>query len=168
MSNRYKHIEKFSLALQAFLGEEFLYICKLRFYVPGEMAEWSKAHAWKVCIRQKRIMGSNPILSAINNFSPRSLDKKSEREKICKPCIMAINRNLISKVMIGIGFTVVVIFFGLGIALITLPVYIDPFNALPRNMELVLSLFFIAYGLFRFAKLIQQIKEQKRKENYDE
>lgn len=28
------------------------------------MAEWSKAHAWKVCIPQKGIMGSNPILSA--------------------------------------------------------------------------------------------------------
>ena len=31
-----------------------------------EMAEWSKAHAWKVCIRQ-RIEGSNPSLSA-NNY----------------------------------------------------------------------------------------------------
>jgi hypothetical protein len=30
----------------------------------GEMVEWSKAHAWKVCIR-KRIEGSNPSLSAI-------------------------------------------------------------------------------------------------------
>ncbi len=30
-----------------------------------EVAEWSKAHAWKVCIRQKRIEGSNPFLSAI-------------------------------------------------------------------------------------------------------
>jgi hypothetical protein len=29
------------------------------------VAEWSKAHAWKVCIRQKRIEGSNPFLSAI-------------------------------------------------------------------------------------------------------
>ena len=29
----------------------------------GEMAEWSMAHAWKVCIRQ-RIEGSNPFLSA--------------------------------------------------------------------------------------------------------
>ena len=28
------------------------------------MAEWPKAHAWKVCIRQ-RIEGSNPSLSAI-------------------------------------------------------------------------------------------------------
>ena len=33
----------------------------------GEMAEWSKAHAWKVCNRQKRFMGSNPILSAPKN-----------------------------------------------------------------------------------------------------
>ncbi len=38
-----------------------------------EVAEWSKAHAWKVCIRQKRIEGSNPFLSA-NTFV---------REKIC-------------------------------------------------------------------------------------
>lgn len=30
----------------------------------GEMAERSKAHAWKVCNRHKRFMGSNPILSA--------------------------------------------------------------------------------------------------------
>jgi hypothetical protein len=31
----------------------------------GEVAEWLKAHAWKVCIRQNRIGGSNPPLSAI-------------------------------------------------------------------------------------------------------
>ena len=30
----------------------------------GEVAEWSKAHAWKVCKLQKGFMGSNPILSA--------------------------------------------------------------------------------------------------------
>ncbi len=40
-------------------------ILHLHYEYFGEMAEWSKAHAWKVCIRQKRIMGSNPILSAI-------------------------------------------------------------------------------------------------------
>lgn len=39
----------------------------------GEVAEWFKAHAWKVCVRQKRIGGSNPFLSAFlqtskNNF----------------------------------------------------------------------------------------------------
>lgn len=30
----------------------------------GEMAEWSKARAWRARKRQKRFMGSNPILSA--------------------------------------------------------------------------------------------------------
>lgn len=32
----------------------------------GQVAEWLKAHAWKACIRQKRIGGSNPPLSAKN------------------------------------------------------------------------------------------------------
>ena len=36
----------------------------------GEVAEWSKAHAWKVCIRQ-RIEGSNPSLTAIIIAYPR-------------------------------------------------------------------------------------------------
>ena len=30
-----------------------------------EVAEWSKAHAWKVCMLQKGIEGSNPFLSAV-------------------------------------------------------------------------------------------------------
>ncbi len=30
----------------------------------GAVAEWSKAHAWKVCIGQKPIVGSNPTRSA--------------------------------------------------------------------------------------------------------
>ena len=30
----------------------------------GEVAEWSKAHAWKACIPLKGIEGSNPSLSA--------------------------------------------------------------------------------------------------------
>ena len=34
------------------------------FFEFGEMAEWSKAHAWRACMRQKRIKGSNPFLSA--------------------------------------------------------------------------------------------------------
>ena len=29
------------------------------------MSEWSKEHAWKVCIPQKGIKGSNPFSSAI-------------------------------------------------------------------------------------------------------
>ena len=31
--------------------------------VRGQVAERLKAHAWKACIRQKRIAGSNPALS---------------------------------------------------------------------------------------------------------
>lgn len=31
------------------------------------MAEWSKAHDWKSCVRLKRTEGSNPSLSAIYN-----------------------------------------------------------------------------------------------------
>ena len=30
----------------------------------GQVAEWLKAHAWRACIRLKRIEGSNPSLSA--------------------------------------------------------------------------------------------------------
>ncbi len=38
----------------------------------GELAEWLKALAWKACIPQKGIKGSNPLLSA-NDFYMRSL-----------------------------------------------------------------------------------------------
>ena len=34
----------------------------------GEMLEWLKRHAWKACIRQKCIAGSNPALSAVFNM----------------------------------------------------------------------------------------------------
>jgi hypothetical protein len=34
----------------------------------GAVAEWSKALAWKVSIRQKRIEGSNPSRSATSPF----------------------------------------------------------------------------------------------------
>ena len=34
--------------------------------INGELAERLKAHAWKACILQKGIEGSNPSLSAIN------------------------------------------------------------------------------------------------------
>jgi hypothetical protein len=47
----------------------------------GEMAEWSKAHDWKSCIR-KRIEGSNPSLSA--NTQDRRSPAKSEKPASCK------------------------------------------------------------------------------------
>jgi hypothetical protein len=34
-------------------------------FKPGEMSEWFKEHAWKVCIPPKGIQGSNPCLSAV-------------------------------------------------------------------------------------------------------
>ncbi len=37
----------------------------------GEMLEWLKRHAWKACIRQKRIRGSNPRLSAEKQIRER-------------------------------------------------------------------------------------------------
>ncbi len=50
----------------------------------GVVLEWLKRHAWKACIRQKRIGGSNPPHSAINaenqqiakqtpNFTPKNV-----------------------------------------------------------------------------------------------
>ncbi|VXC38190.1 hypothetical protein SPHINGO8AM_130024 [Sphingomonas sp. 8AM] len=38
------------------------------FQACGAVAEWSKALAWKVSIRQKRIEGSNPSRSAKNRL----------------------------------------------------------------------------------------------------
>ncbi len=38
----------------------------------GEMLEWLKRHAWKACIRQKCIRGSNPRLSAEMKREKRS------------------------------------------------------------------------------------------------
>ena len=35
----------------------------------GEVLEWLKRHAWKVCKRQKRFAGSNPALSAVYSMS---------------------------------------------------------------------------------------------------
>ena len=43
------------------------------------MLEWLKRHAWKACIRQKRIRGSNPRLSAKQiEAKPSSLECKRQ------------------------------------------------------------------------------------------
>ena len=34
----------------------------------GRVLEWLKRHAWKACIRHKRIEGSNPSLSVGNHL----------------------------------------------------------------------------------------------------
>ncbi len=121
------------------------------------MAEWSKAHAWKVCMRQKRIMGSNPILSAIF-FSPFRFYNEGQK---CNNKTMDWDRNLFSKIMTGFGFVMVAIFLGIGIALMFFPVFYLP----DKNMRLIFGFFFIAYGLFRLARIYQQIKKQKKEFN---
>lgn len=46
-------------------NEIFFVICtRFQKSPSGEMLEWLKRHAWKACIRQKCIAGSNPALSA--------------------------------------------------------------------------------------------------------
>jgi hypothetical protein len=47
----------------------------------GEVSEWLKEHAWKVCIPQKGIEGSNPSLSAFFIINPSDLFKFHKRIK---------------------------------------------------------------------------------------
>ncbi len=43
------------------------------------MLEWLKRHAWKACIRQKRIRGSNPRLSAELKNEARSKNNNNNQ-----------------------------------------------------------------------------------------
>ena len=45
----------------------------------GEMLEWLKRHAWKACIRQKCIRGSNPCLSAEIECETRSKNNNNNQ-----------------------------------------------------------------------------------------
>jgi hypothetical protein len=47
---------------------EFSYLAasKIKGSSMGEVSEWLKEHAWKACVPQKGIVGSNPTLSAKN------------------------------------------------------------------------------------------------------
>ena len=56
------------------------------------MAEWSKAHAWKVCIRQKRIVGSNPTRSA-NDPQHKSLASETCGKPAEQGGLRWLNRN---------------------------------------------------------------------------
>ena len=50
-----------------------------RFRQCGAVAEWSKALAWKVSIRQKRIVGSNPTRSATGFPTESFADMRCEK-----------------------------------------------------------------------------------------
>ena len=47
------------------LSQRFCRVCEVEIG-HGEMSEWFKEHAWKVCVLQKGTAGSNPALSANN------------------------------------------------------------------------------------------------------
>ena len=48
----------------------------------GDVAEWSKALAWKVSIRQKRIEGSNPSVSATTFLNIKHADAVREIARV--------------------------------------------------------------------------------------
>ena len=59
------------------------------------MAEWSKAHAWRACSRQKWLAGSNPALSAkeisaLTGFDGGGFLFMASANPVCK---LAINKN---------------------------------------------------------------------------
>ena len=58
----------------------------------------------------------------------------------------------------------VAVFLGIGITLAFFPVY----SYMPKEIRVIFGFFFMAYGFFRLARLIQQIREQKREEYYNE
>jgi hypothetical protein len=54
----------------------------------GAVAEWSKALAWKVSIRQNRIEGSNPSRSAIMPAQPATAIDSWHRNAIGPPLVL--------------------------------------------------------------------------------
>ena len=58
-----------SLSLRNLLFYRELIELQSTISIIGEMSEWSKEHAWKVCILQNGIKGSNPFLSATNKVN---------------------------------------------------------------------------------------------------
>jgi hypothetical protein len=74
---------------------------------------------------------------------------------------MARDNYLFAKIMIWFGFFMVAVFVGLGIMMIFLPA-VYPY--LPSDMRKIIGIFFLAYGIFRLARITTQIRQLKRKE----
>jgi hypothetical protein len=112
----------------------------------GEMAEWSKAHAWKVCNRQKRFMGSNPILSAAFGFI------KNEPIKQFNLFMMGGKWNLNPLDIFGIFMVVIYIVAGLYI------IFGRTFYYVPSEIRTIFGIFLILYGIFRGARIYINLK----------
>ncbi len=136
-------IEKDNLSL-SFHFRKFNYFCG-----HGEMAEWSKAHAWKVCNRQKRFMGSNPILSAFFLFFKRiSFTFPKYR--------MSGKFNF--DFMVIFSLIMVLLYIGIGIYLLVA----KSFAYIPMQYRSVFAGFFILYGIFRFVRIYPKLTNKKR------
>ena len=118
----------------------------------GEMAEWSKAHAWKVCNRQKRFMGSNPILSAIFSYFNRLFYSF---------CGSQMSRKFNFDFMIFFSLLMVILYIGIGIYLLASPL----FAHIPMHIKSIFAIFFILYGIFRFVRIYPKLFKKNNHEN---
>jgi hypothetical protein len=136
-----------------FFFTKFIYICS-----PGEMAEWSKAHAWKVCNRQKRFMGSNPILSAIFLFFNHLFFTFD---------FFRMPKKIPFNFMMIFDFFMILVYVGLGFYFI----FYRNFNArfgIPKEysgLNIFFGIFLIIYGVFRFVRVYPKISNKKNHEN---
>ena len=153
---------QFELSIKnAFDGQEILkdnfsliyYVKKIIYFCsPGEMAEWSKAHAWKVCNRQKRFMGSNPILSATFSCFNRLF--------YCFCCSQMSGKFNFS-FMNFFSLLMVILYIGVGIYLFTSPL----FAHIPMHIKSIFAVFFILYGIFRFVRIYPKLFKKNNHEN---
>jgi len=68
---------------------------------------------------------------------------------------MLFDKGWFSKFMNAFGYLMALIYIGLGCLLFVPKVY----PGLPRNLKFAFALFFIAYGLYRFVKLLTKKNE---------
>ncbi len=70
---------------------------------------------------------------------------------------MSKGRVFFSKFMIIFGYFMAIVYVGLGASLFLKQV----FPGIPPNLKIAFSLFFIAYGIFRFVKMISKHQENE-------
>jgi hypothetical protein len=78
---------------------------------------------------------------------------------------MALKKEFFAKAMIWFGFFMVAVFIGLGIMLIFFP---SVYPTMDPDMKKIFGFFFLAYGVFRVARITTQIRELKRNERNEQ
>jgi hypothetical protein len=131
------------------------------FCAHGEMAEWSKAHAWKVCNRQKRFMGSNPILSAIFLFF---------NQIYFTITFYWMSRKFRFDFMMIFNVFMVLVYVGLGFYCLFYPDFNAKFG-IPKEyggLNIIFGIFLIVYGVFRFVRVYPKLKNKNKNEYENE